>query len=167
MGRKLGKHGRKTEKTGKTKESRISNKLIIIGWIVSLIGVGLIAPYMHAWFAELIRPKPNVYFVREKCAIVPTGTNVILVKLVIKNKGQTEESSLELRVKVSSPYVFLNTTQDYWGTEMATLSGGEAAMHVIPVENPNVEVIQHGFIEVDAQVVGIKVWDAYTFSESW
>jgi len=157
---------RKKAKSNNKKDTGIPRKLII-GWILSLIGVGLLSPYMSAWFAELFRPKPDVYFVREECAIVPTGTNVILIKLVVRNRGQKEESSLQLRVIVSSPYVILNKTENYYGRDMATLSADESCMDVIPVENPNMKEIQHGSIEVDAKVVGIKVWDSYTFSESW
>lgn len=161
------KHRKKKVENDNNTDSGIPRKFIIIGWVVSLIGALVGGGLLSPWFAEFLRPKPDVYFVKESCAIVPTGTNVVLIKLVVKNRGQTEESSLQLRVIVNSPYVILNTTENYYGRDMATLSAGEACMDVIPVENPNMEVIQHGSIEVNAKVVGIKVWDSYTFSESW
>lgn len=124
---------------------------------------------LHPWIVEKPKtPEADVYFVREKCAIVPTNSNFVLVKLVIRNKGQTEESNLKLRVLPLSGHWIVKNATFMNTTETITLAAGDAAVHVIPVEYPGFEVIpQPGYIKVQATVVGTQKWDEYIFSESW
>jgi hypothetical protein len=116
--------------------------------------------------AQLIEPRPDVYFVRERCAIIPTGTNATYVKLVVNNKGGTKELSLEFKVKPSYPYIvkrifFANTS------EIFDLAAGESAMRVVVVEDPTVPLKPGGYIEIEATIKNGEIWDTYVFSEWW
>jgi hypothetical protein len=141
-------------------------KRYIAGWVVTIVAAlvgGLVTP----WVAESLRPKPDVYFVKDRCAIVPTGTNTTLIKLVVKNKGQAQETSVQLYVRLTSPYVLHDTTQNYYTADFPTLSAGESYMSVTSVVNPTVQFDQHNSITVTAEIIGTKVWDTYEISESW
>ena len=135
--------------------------------LVSFSVGAILAPYMGAWFAEYLKPKPDIYFVKEECVVVPfPPLDCAFVRIVIRNRGQTDESSLTIQVRFSPPYVLANTARNYYETDVERIASGEARMISIQLENPDAEM-GHGQVHIEASIIGTKVWDTHSFDYSW
>jgi len=165
------------KKKKKIRTQRIGNektdyKRWIIGLsitaIISVIGTGLLAPYVSSYFEQVFSPKPKIQIIRENCAIFFTGENWVFVKVSIKNTGSTAEKNVKVRLQVESPWLFTinNSTWDERNFEI--VPAGQAFTLAAQVLNPAVSQLQHGYFSFNVKVFGdTKFWDTADFSETW
>jgi hypothetical protein len=156
------------KKRGKSmKEHSIPLWVSLLGIILTFAVGSLIGPFMQAWFSELLRPKPVVYFLKDECCIVPAlGTHHIFCKTVIRNDGQEPATPLSIHIEVSSPYIFEDRDKSFADFSLGGIRPGQSLMQTFKVTNPD-ETVEHGSLTVHVRIENTYYWDEYTFSESW
>ena len=164
---------RKTKRDSQKTKSTISDRKkwiigIIVTAIVSIVGTGILAPFVGSIFEQHFVPKPKIQILSDECALVPLlEDNVVAVKIVIKNTGANPEKKVVVRMQVESPWTFGNNT--IWQEKGFENIASNQAMRVVAlIYNPSVTDLKHGSVTISVQVYGdTKNWDSSTISDSW
>lgn len=164
---------KKTDGTMTEVERKSSTTRWVVGIavtsIISLIAGGVLAPYVGAYFASVLSPKPNIQIIRgeDTSAIIPMwGENWVMIKVVVKNTGSSPEQNVQVRLEVESPWNFNGST---WSTyTFSSIPGNVAQMVVVNCQNAAVSQLEHGSFHTTVRVYGAtKDWDNAVLNLSW
>lgn len=150
----------------------VSKRMYVLSLIITVIVTGVLAPFLSAYFEDILRPKPKepkVYILEDKCAITPLwGTNYVAFKGMIRNKGETQEESIIVRIQVSNPFVHLENNLTTIEENIGSLRAGQTTTFSTPIIGPSADYILHCTITIKVTVFGkTKVWDSAEFTETW